>query len=103
METLTKQEGLITKIIGPVIDVEFQQGELPEIYTALHISKDDGSCVVAEVRNYWFWLKKKVLIIPPVGRPKWSALCPRFWRIQDCASQRQSSNFRACSNLAAVL
>ena len=51
METLTKQEGLITKIIGPVIDVEFQQGELPEIYTALHISKDDGSCVVAEVQQ----------------------------------------------------
>lgn len=23
---------------------------------------DNGSCVVAEVRNYWFWLKKKVLI-----------------------------------------
>lgn len=64
---------------------------------------DNGSCVVAEVRNYWFWLKKKVLVIPPVGRPKWSALCPRFWRIQDCASQRQSSNFRACSNLAEVL
>jgi F0F1-type ATP synthase beta subunit len=26
METLAKQEGLITKIIGPVVDVEFQQG-----------------------------------------------------------------------------
>lgn len=23
---------------------------------------DNGSCVVAEVRNYWFWLRKKVLI-----------------------------------------
>ena len=32
METLNKNEGLITQIIGPVIDVEFQQGELPEIY-----------------------------------------------------------------------
>ena len=49
--TLTKNEGLITKIIGPVIDVEFQQGELPEIYTALHINKDDGSYVVAEVQQ----------------------------------------------------
>ena len=35
MDTLTKNEGLITKIIGPVIDIEFQQGDLPEIYTAL--------------------------------------------------------------------
>ena len=51
MDTLTKNEGLITKIIGPVIDVEFQQGELPEIYTALHINKDDGSYVVAEVQQ----------------------------------------------------
>ena len=51
MDTLTKNEGLITKIIGPVIDVEFQQGELPEIYTALHIEKEDGSYVVAEVQQ----------------------------------------------------
>ena len=51
METLTKQEGLITKIIGPVIDVEFQQGELPEIYTALRVQKDDGTFVVAEVQQ----------------------------------------------------
>lgn len=49
--TLTKNEGLITKIIGPVIDVEFKQGELPEIYTALHINKDDGSYIVAEVQQ----------------------------------------------------
>ena len=51
METLSKQEGLITKIIGPVIDVEFQNGELPEIYTALNIYKSDGSFVVAEVQQ----------------------------------------------------
>ena len=51
METLTKQEGLITKIIGPVIDVEFQSGELPEIYTALNIYKEDGTFVVAEVQQ----------------------------------------------------
>ena len=31
METLNRNEGLITQIIGPVIDVEFAQGELPEI------------------------------------------------------------------------
>ena len=51
METLTKQEGLITKVIGPVVDIEFQQGELPKIYTALHIQKDDGTFVVAEVQQ----------------------------------------------------
>ncbi len=51
MQTLNKNEGLITQIIGPVIDVEFQQGELPEIYTALKITCDDGHVVVAEVQQ----------------------------------------------------
>ncbi len=51
METLNKNEGLITQIIGPVIDVEFSQGELPEIYNALNIINEDGSVVVAEVQQ----------------------------------------------------
>ena len=51
METLNKNEGLITQIIGPVIDVEFAQGELPEIYTALKIYGEDGSVIVAEVQQ----------------------------------------------------
>ena len=51
MEILNKNEGLITQIIGPVIDVEFQQGELPEIYNALNITMEDGTVVVAEVQQ----------------------------------------------------
>ena len=51
MQTLNKNEGLITQIIGPVIDVEFQQGELPEIYNALNITMEDGTVVVAEVQQ----------------------------------------------------
>ena len=51
MQTLNKNEGLITQIIGPVIDVEFQQGELPEIYNALNITMEDGTIVVAEVQQ----------------------------------------------------
>ena len=51
MKTLNKNEGLITQIIGPVIDVEFAQGELPEIYTALKIYGEDGSATVAEVQQ----------------------------------------------------
>lgn len=51
MTTLTKKEGLITQIIGPVIDVEFQAGELPEIYDALEIYFDDGKKLVAEVQQ----------------------------------------------------
>ena len=51
METLAKNEGLITKIIGAVIDVEFQSGELPEIYTALEIIDDNGKKIIAEVQQ----------------------------------------------------
>ena len=51
METLTKNEGIITQIIGPVIDVEFAQGELPEIYNALKITADDGTVTIAEVQQ----------------------------------------------------
>lgn len=51
METLTATEGLITKIIGPVVDVEFPSGNLPNIYTALNMFQDDGTKVVAEVQQ----------------------------------------------------
>jgi len=31
----TAKEGKIIQVIGPVIDVEFKEGELPSIYDAL--------------------------------------------------------------------
>ncbi len=51
METMIASEGLITKIIGPVIDVEFPDGDLPKIYTALNIYNDNGDKIVAEVEQ----------------------------------------------------
>ncbi|HIU85715.1 TPA: F0F1 ATP synthase subunit beta [Candidatus Spyradomonas excrementavium] len=48
---MTENEGLITQIIGPVIDVEFQAGNLPEIYDALEIYTEDGTKIVAEVQQ----------------------------------------------------
>ncbi len=44
-------EGQITQVIGPVIDVVFPSGNLPEIYNALNITMDDGSNLVAEVQQ----------------------------------------------------
>ena len=35
--------GLITQIIGPVVDVEFSNGKLPQIYNALKIGEGDSS------------------------------------------------------------
>ncbi len=44
-------EGVIVQVIGPVIDVQFPSGELPEIYDALEIINKDGEKIVAEVQQ----------------------------------------------------
>ncbi len=43
--------GEILQVIGPVVDVEFNSGNLPEIYDALEVISDDGSKIVAEVQQ----------------------------------------------------
>jgi F-type H+-transporting ATPase subunit beta len=43
--------GFVSQIIGPVVDVEFPEGELPKIYNALKVSKEGSSeTIVAEVQ-----------------------------------------------------
>src|SRR5258707_2161774 len=44
--------GEIVQIIGPVLDVKFEEGELPEIYHALTVKRDNGELVVAEVQQH---------------------------------------------------
>ncbi len=44
-------EGRVTQVIGPVIDVEFNSDNLPEIYDALEIYDDNGNKIVAEVQQ----------------------------------------------------
>jgi F-type H+-transporting ATPase subunit beta len=56
MATQTQHVGKIVQIIGPVIDVEFEAGHLPEIYNALSI-KSEGTAagsidIVAEVEQH---------------------------------------------------
>src|SRR4029453_15871453 len=50
-----KRVGKIVQVIGPVLDVEFEAGHLPEIYHALHIkasSKEAGEIdVIAEAEQ----------------------------------------------------
>jgi F-type H+-transporting ATPase subunit beta len=44
-----KSEGVISQVIGPVIDVTFEEGQsLPNIYDALEVTKNDGQVVVLE-------------------------------------------------------
>ena len=49
MVTVTST-GLITQIIGPVVDVEFADGKLPKIYNALRIGEGD-SAIICEVQQ----------------------------------------------------
>jgi len=53
MEIKTDQAvGRVVQIIGPVVDVEFPEGQLPEIYDALVITLEDGSELVLEVEQH---------------------------------------------------
>ena len=49
MVTVTST-GLITQIIGPVVDVEFSDGKLPRIYNALRIGEGQ-SAIICEVQQ----------------------------------------------------
>ena len=48
----TKNAGVITQIIGAVLDIRFQEGDLPEIYDAIHIPTKDGNTLVVEVSQH---------------------------------------------------
>ena len=41
--------GRVSQVIGPVVDVKFDPGELPPIYTALEIARPGGKTLVLEV------------------------------------------------------
>ena len=43
-------EGIVVQVMGPVVDVQFPDGKLPDIFNAIEIAKGDGS-IVAEAQN----------------------------------------------------
>ena len=45
-------KGKVTAVIGPVVDVSFEENSLPEILNALEIKKEDGSTLVLEVQQH---------------------------------------------------
>ena len=47
-----KNEGLITQIIGPVVDVSFEGGPLPSILDALSVKRDDQGEVILECQQH---------------------------------------------------
>jgi F-type H+-transporting ATPase subunit beta len=55
MATATHQIGKVIQVIGPVLDVEFEPGHLPEIYNALLLENNTGAVpvrLVAEVQQH---------------------------------------------------
>src|SRR2546427_2782024 len=51
-KTKAKDVGKIVQIIGPVLDVQFEEGHLPKIYDALVVKREDGGEVIAEVQQH---------------------------------------------------
>ena len=50
---MSKIQGKISQVIGPVVDVTFDKGmSLPNIYDALEVFKTDGTKVVLEVQSH---------------------------------------------------
>lgn len=47
-----KNIGKITQIIGAVLDIKFQDGKLPEINSAINITRSNGECLVVEVAQH---------------------------------------------------
>ncbi|KKS94053.1 MAG: ATP synthase subunit beta [Parcubacteria group bacterium GW2011_GWA2_43_13] len=45
-------KGIITQIIGPVVDVVFSDGDVPPVYTALKVQNNDRTDVVLEVEQH---------------------------------------------------
>lgn len=44
-------KGYVTQIIGPVLDIQFPDGILPPIYSAVRISLEDGTETIVEVQQ----------------------------------------------------
>ena len=44
-------KGFVTQIIGPVLDIAFPSGSLPNIYSALRIDLEDGTSTIVEVQQ----------------------------------------------------
>jgi F-type H+/Na+-transporting ATPase subunit beta len=49
---MAKHLGKVVQVIGPVVDVRFEGSkDLPNIYDALHVKRDDGSVLILETQQ----------------------------------------------------
>ena len=45
------ENGIIRRVIGPVVDVQFPSGKLPDIYNAIEVNLDDHKIVMEAVQH----------------------------------------------------
>jgi F-type H+-transporting ATPase subunit beta len=45
-------KGTVKQIVGPVVDIEFEDGDLPEIYNAVHIQRNQEQLLVLEAQQH---------------------------------------------------
>ena len=48
---IRENEGKIVQIVGPVVDVEFSTGQLPEIYDAVEVPRN-GDRLILEAQKH---------------------------------------------------
>ena len=93
MVDTASKTGFISQIIGPVVDVEFPNGELPKIYNALIISSDGDSAITCEVQQLLGNNKVRAVSMTSTdGLKTWSRGI-RYWCTNFCT--RRNRNFRS--------
>ena len=45
-------KGKVVQVIGPVVDLEFPRGELPEQGNAINLTREDGTTLVLETMQH---------------------------------------------------
>ena len=45
------ENGIVRRVIGPVVDVQFPSGKMPEIYNAIEIQLEDRKVVMEAVQH----------------------------------------------------
>jgi F-type H+-transporting ATPase subunit beta len=49
---MAKAQGRVVQILGGVVDAEFPSGQLPEIYDAIEVTRDDAPPLILEVQKH---------------------------------------------------
>lgn len=58
-------QGTITRIIGPIVDVRFAENEIPAIYNALKLTRDNGVVLTFEVEQQLSTTEARCLALGP--------------------------------------